>query len=356
MTMRTGTAAAARDADEGSLMWPAHGDSQDDGTDVEKPVKEGQDLGVQKQRQSRQLLLLIVQLCCMAAVGGYCLYATRAEPVATGFFCDDDSIRFPVLRQTVPAAEAWVITLVGPLFFLLLVDWLASREFGDRFVCGTSVDIGCCRVPPLLRAYYKSIGGFLFAMLCSSAVTLTGKICVGRLRPHFIDACRPDWSHIRCSDNTGFLYVDHFECTSGNAEAIREARVSFPSGHSSSAMCAMVYLALYLQSRLVWLSQAAASARDLRPSPVPSSTKCTRALWRTLKGLCPFLQLLAFAVAFFVGISRIRDRYHHPTDVLAGFCVGFLAALYAGFYIAGFGSWREAAEYAAQKEEMDLEV
>lgn len=308
-----------------------------------------------KRQGSRQLLLLVVQLICMAGVGAYCLYATTVEPVSIGFFCNDDSIRFPLMKQTVPATEALLIALLCPLFFLLLVDWLAVQEFGGPFCCGSSVDLSCCRAPPLVRGYYRSIGGFLFAMLCAYAVTITGKICVGRLRPHFIAACRPDWSHIHCSDATGFFYIDKFQCTSGDAAAIKEARVSFPSGHSSSAMCAMVYLVLFLQSRLVWLDRSAAALKNGR-STGSYSTKITRALWKTLKGLCPFLQLLAFAVAFFIGLSRIRDRYHHPSDVVAGFLIGFLAALYASFYIAGFGFWRDAAESKGEKEDIDLEV
>ena len=45
-------------------------------------------------------------------------------------------------------------------------------------------------------AAYSSIGVFLFGCACSQLATDIAKYSIGRLRPHFIDICQPDWSKV----------------------------------------------------------------------------------------------------------------------------------------------------------------
>jgi len=81
-------------------------------------------------------------------------------------------------------------------------------------------------------------------------------------------------------------------------ERIRAARLSFPSGHASFSAQAMVFIALYLQARLV--------SND-RSKPIY---------------LVPFLQLIAVAFAIWVSLTRLTDFKHHPGDVLVGAILG----------------------------------
>ena len=49
----------------------------------------------------------------------------------------------------------------------------------------------------------------------------SGKYSIGRLRPHFIDVCKPDFTKINCSNHA---YVEDFVCQGDDEHAIKEAR------------------------------------------------------------------------------------------------------------------------------------
>jgi hypothetical protein len=42
-------------------------------------------------------------------------------------------------------------------------------------------------------------GIFLFGLAVTLSITEVGKLTIGRLRPHFFDVCRPDFSTINCA-------------------------------------------------------------------------------------------------------------------------------------------------------------
>lgn len=72
---------------------------------------------------------------------------------------------------------------------------------------------------------YKAIGTFVFGAAMSQSLTDIAKYSIGRLRPHFLDLCRPDWKLINCSAGT---YIEDFTCT-GDAKQVNEARYVSPS-------------------------------------------------------------------------------------------------------------------------------
>lgn len=67
---------------------------------------------------------------------------------------------------------------------------------------------------------YKAIGTFLFGAAMSQSLTDIAKYSIGRLRPHFLDVCDPDWSKINC---TVGAYIEDFTCR-GNARMVNEGR------------------------------------------------------------------------------------------------------------------------------------
>ena len=97
-------------------------------------------------------------------------------------------------------------------------------------------------------------------------MTSIGKLTVGRLRPHFLTVCRPDitFSPSVCGSQAEPEYITKFECSGLEEERIQDARLSFPSGHSSAALYSSVFTILYLGHRasskhassLVFLNQA----------------------------------------------------------------------------------------------------
>ena len=131
-------------------------------------------------------------------------------------------------------------------------------------------------------------------------ILLITKKKVGRLRPHFIDVCKPDFSKVVCTipAQVGFVYrsidTGGTFCT-GDASAVKEARLSFPSGHSSYSSYTMLFLIIYVEARLFLLQ---------------------------LRYIKPLIQLAAFAAAFVTMMSRISDYHHRGSDVVGGSVLG----------------------------------
>lgn len=65
----------------------------------------------------------------------------------------------------------------------------------------------------------RQLGVFLFGCAISQSVTDIAKVSVGRMRPHFIDVCRPDFSKINCSKG----YITDYVCM-GDDSDVQEAR------------------------------------------------------------------------------------------------------------------------------------
>jgi phosphatidate phosphatase len=124
---------------------------------------------------------------------------------------------------------------------------------------------------------------------------------VGRLRPHFIAVCKPNFAQVSCTSSaqTGVIYNaiytgDNF-CT-GDKDLVLDGRLSFPSGHSSYSSYCMLFLIIYVEARLVLLQ---------------------------MRYVKPLIQLAAFSAAFVTALSRISDYHHRGTDVIGGASLGF---------------------------------
>lgn len=121
-----------------------------------------------------------------------------------------------------------------------------------------------------------------------------------------MDVCKPNLNQIDCLTNglTGSIYnsinTGGSFCT-GDQDEIKEARLSFPSGHSSFSAYTMLFLIIYLEARLFLLR------------------------FRYIKAL---IQLAAFIASFVTSISRISDYHHRGSDVLAGLVLGSIIALF----------------------------
>lgn len=72
---------------------------------------------------------------------------------------------------------------------------------------------------PYISALYKQVGVFIFGCAISQSFTDIAKVSVGRLRPHFLDVCKPDFSTINCS----LGYITEYTCQ-GDYSKVQEAR------------------------------------------------------------------------------------------------------------------------------------
>ncbi|XP_078531214.1 phospholipid phosphatase 1 isoform X1 [Lissotriton helveticus] len=245
-----------------------------------------------------RLPFVLLDVVCLVLAGlplGV-LNLAKIKPYQRGFFCNDDSIQYPFHPSTITSTVLYTVGFTLPILSIILGEALSvyyNRLQSNAFVRNHYV-----------ATIYKAIGTFIFGAAASQSLTDIAKYTIGRLRPHFLDVCKPDWTKINCSAG----YIENFVCL-GDKVKVNEARLSFYSGHSSFSMYCMLFLALYLQSRMKgdW-------ARLLRPT----------------------IQFALVASSVYVGLSRVSDYKHHWSDVLTGLLQGAVMAILIVVYVSDF--------------------
>jgi len=117
---------------------------------------------------------------------------------------------------------SWRFRLLGCMKFIFLLQIIATEAFHNyysRFICENRPSgyrlSTTCYLPVFVVISYQVVGIFLFGLAVTQAVTDICKYSVGRLRPHFLDVCRPNITLTACSSaSSGFsVYIDDFTCT-----------------------------------------------------------------------------------------------------------------------------------------------
>ncbi len=115
------------------------------------------------------------------------------HPFERGFYCNDDSIRYPYIREdTVPLWAAGLYGGISAFFIIILVELYVNRP--------------CCIDESKFRkkrskcntAIISAILIFGMGAMATMLITEIGKHTIGRLRPHFFDICQPKWDQIQC--------------------------------------------------------------------------------------------------------------------------------------------------------------
>ncbi|KAK7136436.1 hypothetical protein R3I94_014927 [Phoxinus phoxinus] len=242
--------------------------------------------------ETKGLWSICVDAGCLLLAGlPFAVLNIRHTPFKRGFFCSDDSIKYPFKEDTISYQLLMGITI--PLALLLII-------FGECF--SIYLRSRASLTYEYIVCVYKAVGSFVFGAALSQSLTDIAKYTIGRLRPHFLAVCKPHWGLVDCASG----YIENFTCT-GDPRLTNEGRLSFYSGHSSFSMYCMLFLALYLQSRL-------------------------RARWARL--VRPTLQVSFFAASLYVGLSRVSDYKHHWSDVLTGLVQGAAVALFTVFFVS----------------------
>lgn len=93
---------------------------------------------------------------------------------------------------------------------------------------------------------YNEMVVFIFGALSSQLCTDIAKYSIGRLRPHFLDVCKPVNMDSLCPPlGYNHLYIENYSCSpDADPKMIRDARLSFMSGHSSFSAYTMVFTAV----------------------------------------------------------------------------------------------------------------
>ncbi|KAL4608102.1 hypothetical protein GN956_G25158 [Arapaima gigas] len=238
----------------------------------------------------KKIFVALDVLCVVVASLPFLIMTIVSRPYQRGVYCDDQSIQYPYKPDTITHGLMAAVTITCTV--IIITSGEAYLVYSKRLRSNTDFN-------QYLSAVYKVVGTFLFGAAVSQSLTEVAKYTIGRPRPNFLTVCAPK----SCAG-----YVQNINCT-GNPGNVTESRLSFYSGHSSFGMYCMLFLALYIQARMV-----AKWARLLRPT----------------------IQFFLVAFAVYVGYTRVSDYKHHWSDVLVGFLQGALIAILNVRYVSDF--------------------
>uniref|UniRef100_A0A1B6IBH3 Phosphatidic acid phosphatase type 2/haloperoxidase domain-containing protein n=1 Tax=Homalodisca liturata TaxID=320908 RepID=A0A1B6IBH3_9HEMI len=237
---------------------------------------------------------LLLEAACILSVGLVVLLtAIFGHPYQRGFFCDDDSIRYPLVSETITTPQVAIASFVIPIPIIFAVECYRLLETSTPRDSWHSVSRA------VLRSFLEVYGIFVFGSGLSQVTVDMGKLTVGRLRPHFLAVCQPDNLDQLCPSDTAHTYITDIHCT-GSPGTVEEGRLSFPSGHAALTFYAAIYVVVFLRHRLYW---------------------------RAVRFPNYLLQAGLVFAAWFTSLSRVQNFMHHPTDVLAGAIIGTFWAI-----------------------------
>ena len=232
-----------------------------------------------------------------------------------GFFCDSETLRFPFLPSTIPTLSLIFFALI-PLAFIVGLSVL--EHFIYRYAhlrlqtqlpsTPFHVTLHCVyreiKVPYGLWKTMLTLYAFIVGIFITLVVTNAIKFSVGELRPHFFAVCQPNFTELACRDSYGYpTYVTNYTCYGQDEDNIREARVSFPSGHASFIVYNMVFLMFFF---------------ELKPY-IP-------------RGIRSAVTLLFALTGMLVAVTRLYDYKHHSNDIIGGSVIGLVTAVFTYFF------------------------
>ncbi|RDL41966.1 uncharacterized protein BP5553_01945 [Venustampulla echinocandica] len=311
-------------------------------------------------------------LICAAGIGAALSIIT---PNKRPFSLSNPEISYPfVHKEKVPMVLAGIVCFAVPAVIIFLVALI--------LVPGPAVPKGTPKNLIWKRKLWEWHMGWLgLALSLASAFLITNgmKNLFGKPRPDLISRCRPDLANIALyatggvnSTHAGFNLVTAAICTNPDKAELDDGFRSYPSGHSSFAAAGLIYLSLFLASKLAitipFLSPRAYSDDRSYLSPFPSHAQRIAAgssgiirpvEKRTLssssdqaehpsghnaafiaarnEAAAPPVYLLAVAIipwfaSIYISSTRYSDFRHHGFDILFGYFIGLVCAIFAFRY------------------------
>ncbi|XP_064625153.1 phospholipid phosphatase-related protein type 1-like isoform X2 [Lineus longissimus] len=218
--------------------------------------------------------------------------SNESQPTFESFF----------INGKVSVEVVWIFSFCLPpavmLFFEIIV-WSLNHHKTKEF------RVGCGRVdvPQIARRLLRFTVVFIFGAFVTLVIVDVSKMMVGRLRPIFLEVCNPK-DLTRCSSH-GDIWTDQI-CRETDLLKLKYARTSFPSMQTAITAYAAIFLSVYLHG---------VSRTHSKNITVP------------------FFSLGLILCSLLCGYSRIGHNQSFWEDVLAGFIIGLVIALYLGAYV-----------------------
>ncbi|KAJ4272309.1 hypothetical protein NW762_001021 [Fusarium torreyae] len=305
-------------------------------------------------------------------IGGY---LDRVAPAKRPFSLVDPNISYPFADpELVPAYLLFILAIGVPVVIVAVVSLI--------FVPGATVPKGTPKSLIWQRKLWElhvGILGLVLSLTLSWFFTSSMKNLFGKPRPDLLARCEPDWDNLKDHIVGGYSWgsmtgqlVSATICQQKDKYKIDDGFRSYPSGHSSTAAGGLIYASLFMASKFAVTipfvmpsaaSAAGAAAHAAFPSRIQtgpvvdpyepsrarnfdgsySSTKVSsdnpgqeNAKVQSLRrqAAAPPIYLLAlglvpFGCSIFIAGSRWHDRRHHGFDILFGYLMGLVAAVFA---------------------------
>jgi membrane-associated phospholipid phosphatase len=224
-------------------------------------------------------------------------------------------------NSTIPFWLAVVLPLICMILSLAVYEYIfynTSMAFSKTSVVATALHF---------------LIDFIFAAVVTALITEVSKLLVGRFRPDWLSRCIPATNSTEPS--WGLSPADNPACTSGLPDSkLEDGHKSFPSGHSSNAFAMGVYISGYV----IYCTYFRTATRyyNTRKNTAGGGGGGGAGQWKQqilgeMGTALSFVWILFnLSWAWGVGISRIIDNKHHPSDVIGG---AFLGTVIGGAFV-----------------------
>lgn len=211
-----------------------------------------------------------------------------------GFFCGDPSIQYPIKKESISTSVLLMVGVISALVLTLLTEFLrVKRSPQKQSVCGLSL-------PKWVIRGLIGFGMFLFGLCVTALIVDLGKVSSGVLRPNFLAMCQPN---VTCANEDPHTFQTSYQCTASQDGTCPDCSKSFPSGHAAVVAFMAFYISLFLQTR-------------------PEA-------FHLCYLLRPLVQIISFCLAWWTSLTRISDHVHHVSDVVVGFALGIVVAVWS---------------------------
>lgn len=156
-----------------------------------------------------------------------------------GFLCNDYSISMPYKSPTVSDTMLVLICLITPIVLICSTEIIQAfyqlskgrEQFMYKIkVCKNIV----INVPEVLGNIYINIVTCAFGQFVVNFLSEYTKYRVGRLRPHYLDICKPKFfsnsmneTRLDCKYKEYFQYDVDYVCSGTNAKRFRDAHLRY---------------------------------------------------------------------------------------------------------------------------------
>uniref|UniRef100_A0A673CY63 Phospholipid phosphatase related 2a n=1 Tax=Sphaeramia orbicularis TaxID=375764 RepID=A0A673CY63_9TELE len=210
-----------------------------------------------------------------------------------GFFCYDKTFSKPYPgpddTSKIPPVLIYSLVTAIPTLTILIGELCAFFTKAEGTQEKTIVTADCCYFNPLLRRIIRFLGVYAFGLFTTTIFANAGQVVTGNQTPHFLSACRPNYTALGCQSTMQYITERPLSVYSAVYTVVSEGAPLIPT--------CMMYVTLVFKTK---------------------GTRLTK----------PTISLTLLCLAMLVGVVRVAEYRNHWADVLAGFFTGAAIAVF----------------------------